>query len=62
MAGLYIDGQKKLVILLYGMAYFDTEAILCYKMHAPFLIDNSVKMALENFSYSETNMVPDFDD
>ena len=44
------------------MTYLNIEATLCYKMHAPFLIDNSMNMALENFSYTETNLGEDYQD
>ena len=30
---------------------------ICYKLNAEFLIDNSIEMALNNFSYAETNLV-----
>ena len=42
------------------MTYYKIDATLCYIMHAPFLIDNSFDMALKNFSYTETNIVQDF--
>ena len=32
---------------------------LCYKLHAPFLLNNSVEIVLQNFSYTETNIVED---
>ena len=44
------------------MVYFDIESTLCSKMHAQFLIDNSIDIALKNFNYVETNMVTDFYD
>ena len=42
------------------MVYLNIEGTLCYKMQAPFLIDNSVDMTLENFNYIETNKVKDY--
>ena len=44
------------------MVYFDIESTLCFKMHAQFLIDNSIDIALKNFNYVETNMATDFYD
>ena len=52
---IYYDCQKKLFIILYIMTYFNIGGTICYKMHAPFLVDNSIEMILKNFSYTETN-------
>ena len=49
-------------IILYFVTYFNIDATLCYKMHAPFLIDNSMNMNLKNFSYNETNFAEDYQD
>ena len=40
--------------------FLNFETMLCYEMYAAFLIDNSIDMTLENFTYTETNMVQDF--
>ena len=47
---------------MYVLTYLDIKETLCYKMHAPFLIDNSIDIALKNFSYTETNIVQDYQD
>ena len=38
------------------------DATICYNMNAPFLIDNSIDMALENFNYTQINMAQDLHD
>ena len=47
---------------MYVLTYLDIKETLCYKMHAPFLIDNSIDIALKNLSYTETNIVQDYQD
>ena len=49
-------------MIFYLLTYFTTNATLCYKMNAPFLIDNSWEMASKNFSYIETHIVMDLRD
>ena len=55
-----MTGSLKFLIILYLLAYFDFEATLCYKMNAPFLIDNSLNMSYENLNYSQANQVKDY--
>ena len=40
----------------------DIKTTLCSQLHAPFLIDNAVEMKLDNFNYTETNIVKNLND
>ena len=50
---------KKFFVITYLLTFINYQATLCYKMKAPFLMNNSVKMTLENFNYTQTNMAQD---
>ena len=49
----------KCLVSLFLITYIDIRTPICYKLHAPFLLDNSIGMNLQNYSYGETNIVQD---
>ena len=51
---------KKCLIILFILTRLDLQTPICYNLHARFLIDNSIEMALKDFSYVETNLVQNF--
>ena len=48
---------SKLFIFLFPLTIMDVKTPLCYNLNAEFLMGNSTKMALKNFSYAETNLL-----
>ena len=53
---IFIIRLLKFFIILYLLTLINFRTTLCYNMNAPFLIDNSIDMALENFNYTQINM------
>ena len=50
---------EKYFITLFLITNIDIRIPLCYKLNAPFLLDNSFGMNLKNFDFFETNIVQD---
>ena len=50
---------SKYFITLFLITNIDIGIPICYKLNAPFLLDNSVEMNLKNFDFFETNIVQD---
>ena len=50
---------SKYFITLFLITNIDIRIPICYKLNAPFLLDNSVEMNLKNFDFFETNIVQD---
>ena len=55
----FFKGLETLAFLLI-LANWENESTLCYKLKAPFLIDNSIKPALANFDHMQTTLVEGF--